>query len=160
MVALAMDVDKQRPYLRQDAHRGRTAVQSRIAATAGLDLTTQDQQTIAVVDLQFFENVRESVPLRDALEIKSGINRRRSRPGTHHVRADPVSEDRTQGVDQDRLAGPGLAGEDVEPRAKGNLEGFDDGEIANGELNEHWQRMVGYCAKDRPASRTLPEYAL
>jgi hypothetical protein len=56
---------------------------------------------------------------------------------SHHVRANSVSEDGTQSVDQDRLAGAGFTGQDIETGTEGYLNGLDDGEIADGEFDEH-----------------------
>ena len=54
-----------------------------------------------------------------------------------HVGAESIPEQRADGVDQDRLASTGLAGDDVQPRPPLDMQVIDRGEVADRELLQH-----------------------
>src|SRR6185437_430096 len=56
---------------------------------------------------------------------------------TDHFRAGAAAGEKLQGIDENRLPRPGLAGEHGEPRAQLELERLDDREIANLQTDEH-----------------------
>ena len=62
--------------------------------------------------------------------------------GAHDARARPVPQDETERVEQNRLAGAGLAREHGHPRA--DLEGhpLDDGQVADLELGQHYSSLA------------------
>ena len=55
----------------------------------------------------------------------------------NHVGAESIPEQRADGVDQDRLASTGLAGDDVQPRPPLDMQVIDRGEVADRELLQH-----------------------
>ena len=61
----------------------------------------------------------------------------------HHIPGAPASGDEQQGIDHDRLAGPGLPGERGETGAEFELGLIDDHEIAQLEMREHAVRPPG-----------------
>ena len=54
-----------------------------------------------------------------------------------HVWAESIPKERADGVDQDRLAGAGLAGDDVQPRPPLDMQVIDRGEVADRQLLQH-----------------------
>jgi hypothetical protein len=56
MLALAVDIDEQRADLRQDRHRGRSTVQPGATSPSGVNLATENEQAVALVDLELLEH--------------------------------------------------------------------------------------------------------
>ena len=54
-----------------------------------------------------------------------------------------LAEDQRERVDQDRLAGAGLAGEDGEAGVELELERVDDDEVADGKRVQHGESFEG-----------------
>jgi 3-phosphoglycerate kinase len=52
-----------------------------------------------------------------------------------------ASQEQVHGIDNDRLAGAGFSGQNVEARFELNLKMPDDGEVGDGELNKHSRSM-------------------
>ena len=57
--------------------------------------------------------------------------------GTHQARLGAVAEHQPQGVEQDRLARAGLAGEHAQPRPEGEIERLDQDDITDRERGQH-----------------------
>ena len=57
----------------------------------------------------------------------------------HHFRAGPAAGEQLQRIDDDRLAGAGLSGEDGESGVQLELHGIDDGEVAYLQVRQHAQ---------------------
>ena len=64
-----------------------------------------------------------------------------------------------EGVDQDGLAGAGLAGEHVEPRSKLDGRAFDDGEVLDAQLSQHLEEARTANDEAQGVSKTLPRSA-
>ena len=58
-------------------------------------------------------------------------------PGSHQVARGAAAEQQADGFDQDRFAGAGLAGEDVQAGLELDVDGVDDGQIADTEEAQH-----------------------
>ena len=58
-------------------------------------------------------------------------------PGAHHFGGGARAEQEAQAVDDDRLAGARLAGEQIEPRAELQAQLFDDRQVENREFEQH-----------------------
>jgi len=86
-------------------------------------------------------------------DVEHGLHR-----GGLGARADEVglgtgTADQKEGVDDDGLAGPGLAGEDVQARRKDDARLLQDGQIPDGELAEHRGRHA--TTRGWPGSRCI-----
>src|SRR5215217_3754769 len=137
MFALTVNVDEQGANLCQDRYRCWSTVQSGAATSPSVDLTTENQLTFALVDLEFFKHLGESVTVRHAVQIKCRVDGGRSGSRPYHVGTDPVSEDRPESVNEDRFTGAGFSGQDIQPGTERNLDGLDDSEITDREFDEH-----------------------
>ena len=160
MLALPVDIDEQRADLRQDRHRRRSTVQPGATSPSGVNFAAENEQTVALVDLELLEHSRQSITMRHAVQIKCGVDRSRCGSRPHHIGADSIAEDRPQSVDQNRLSGAGFSGQHIQTRSEGNLDGLDNGEIADGEFDEHGLESLVRAPNDCPASRSPPQYAI
>ncbi len=61
----------------------------------------------------------------------------RSAAVADHFGSGPAAGQQLQGVDQDRLAGPGLPGEHREPGVQLELHRIDDREVADLQVSQH-----------------------
>ena len=65
---------------------------------------------------------------------------RNARPigsGADHFGRRAAAEQQAQGVDDDRLAAAGFAGQQVQPAVKANAEALDDRVVFDGEFGDH-----------------------
>ena len=88
--------------------------------------------------------VGRHVVLRQQLEgrmvarhLELGADRTLLRPGAHERALGTAAQSQAQGVEQDRLAGPGLAGERGEPLSQIELEPLDQHDVADLEAPQH-----------------------
>ncbi len=103
-----------------------------LAAIRGVD-AAQDQ-TVIVRQPRFAQN-RMGGMAGGEIEDSRHLALRRPRP--HQRRAATPAQHKTQGVQQDRLAGAGLAGQHVETRPEVKLQPVDDEQIADIETAQH-----------------------
>ena len=113
-VVLAMNLHQLQPQLLERRHRHRQAVDAADIFPVQEDLPLH-QQLIAIRHLER----RKPSKLRDPGKDRS--NRRLIRPGADDIPVRPLAQDRIDRVDDDGLARPRLAGQDVEPPVKGDI---------------------------------------
>ena len=80
----------------------------------------------------------------------------------YHVRRGATADGQHDGVDQDGLAGAGLAGQGSQTRPQVEIDGVDDGEVANGEMSEHGSVVVAVSPGSHPgrwSARRVPSEA-
>ena len=133
VLALAVDVDQVLADLLEDGRRHGPAVHPRHAAPAGPgDVAGQDQA--AVLDLQavLVERRFQLAEVLGGREIEHALDGRAAGAGPHEVRRDPAAEQRPHGVDDDRLAGAGLARHHVQTARPLDGQPVDDREVADG----------------------------
>jgi len=65
------------------------------------------------------------------------------RPGAHEPSLRPAAERQAQRVQQDRLAGAGLAGQHAQPRVKGERQPIDQHDIADSQTEQHAANDTG-----------------
>jgi hypothetical protein len=136
MFRLTMDVHQQLADLAQQRQGDGAAVDAGQAAALAPDLARQDHPV---------RLIRQPFPLQDRRDAASGLARqgklrlddRRFGALAHDAHIGAAAQDELDGVDDDRLAGAGLAGEDNEASGKRELELGNDGEIAYAEGLEH-----------------------
>jgi hypothetical protein len=113
MIVLTAKVNSSAGKFPQHGHAGRFPIDLRLASSAGENFSGH-----------FFS--REAAG--DGQSLRTGPNQ---------VRIGPRSQQQLKRIDQQRLAGAGLAREHGEPGPKRNLGSFDDREVFNGEFGQH-----------------------
>ena len=144
VLMLAVDVDEP-PAQRPQRRRGRECVvQEHPAAALGRDFAADD----GLVSLRVLECRLDEGP---------------GRAGANQVPASPLADQQAERADDDRLAGAGLAGQHVEAVVELDVDGIDDGEVANAEETDHDQRPPVSPRSGHPAGssrgRTVGEGA-
>ena len=74
-------------------------------------------------------------------EVEDGDDLGPLRALAHHARIGTLAEGERERIDQDRFAGARLAGEGGKSGGKLKVERVDDGEVADGEVQEHFDAL-------------------
>ena len=69
--------------------------------------------------------------------LEDGFDRRLGLPGSNKIGGRPGAQEKAYGFNEDRLAGPGFAGEYIEPGFELDFHGLDDGEVSDAEETQH-----------------------
>ena len=150
---LVLAVDRHQRFaegLQLGQRRQRTVDVDPVPAGAGDDAL--DQQ----LPLTFETGLRQlRHQLRLPLQGEQRLHRRLLGTAADQIGAGAVAEQQAKGIDDDRLAGPGLAGQDVEAPGKLDLQLIDNGKIADLQFDEHKETLKspGAEAQD-PESRS------
>ena len=70
-------------------------------------------------------------------QLEGGVYLGHFAAGAHGLGGGAFAQQQPHGVDNDRLARPRLAGEDVQPWAERQMKLIDDRKIANAQFGEH-----------------------
>src|SRR5204862_3030266 len=111
LLHLSLNLDQGLAEPPQQRHRGRLVIDEGTAATVGTDAAAQGQHVLVVEPL-LGEDRMSSVALG---QVERGGDRRLRRAAAYRARIGPGAEREAERVDQDRLAGAGLAGQRAEP---------------------------------------------
>ena len=131
-----MDADQVGRHGRQQAEGDRLIVEKNPIAPLPVDLTANDQ----LIGLAVESGVREHLsPLVTAGREDPG-HREHVGTGANEVAAGPRTREQSQAVDDDRLAGSGLARQHIEPVTETDLGFGDDGQVSNVEVAQHLQK--------------------
>ncbi len=131
--ALGLNLDQGTAQLAQKRAPHRLVVDERPAAPVGADHPAQHQLALDL-DAARVEKRAQGV---------AGVERERRRdaralgPGTHQPGVAARADDEPERVEQDRLAGAGLAGQREKPRAEGEIEPVYQDDVANGQADQH-----------------------
>ena len=79
--------------------------------------------------------------------LEDRLDRRGLLAGADEVGGGAAADEQPDGADEDRLARPGFAGQDVQARLELELEPVDDGEVADGQEAQH----VGNAGPEVPS---------
>jgi hypothetical protein len=129
---LTVDIDHQFADFAQQPQADGPSVDARRAASLAPYLSAQDDHPGLVAQSLTIEQGLGRLAGGTA-QKKSSLHQRRFRALAHGRGIGPSSQDKLHGVDDDRLAGAGLAGEYDEAVRQRQLELGDDGEIADAE---------------------------
>ncbi|EWS54707.1 hypothetical protein X551_02468 [Methylibium sp. T29] len=133
---LPVDVDQVLARLAQLADGGRAAVDPRTALALGVERAAQQQGVVATVLFIGEAGIGQPGPQRGRrVELGADLGARRAL--AHHAGVAAVAERELQRIDQDGLAGTGLAGERGEPGLQVELERGHDDEVAQGDALQH-----------------------
>ncbi len=81
-----------------------------------------------------------------AAHVEEGFDLGLARAGAHLLGRGAAAEDEGEGADDDRLAGAGLTGEDVEAALEGELELLHQNEVLDPKGDQHGGRSIGAFA--------------
>lgn len=141
VLVLAMDVDQQFAQALQVAQRAGRAVDVGTRATFGSDHPAQDARTVL-----FQVALGEPVAgLGDGTDVEAGENVGLVRSGTYRAAVGAVAEGKAEGVEHDRLARTGFAGDHAHAGSEFEIQVLDDGVVVNGQVNQHGGRLRGFC---------------
>lgn len=137
MLPLAVDIDERVGDLTQYRQADGPAIDPANVPAVGPHLTRQKDKIAAffIQPLGFQERVNHLAQRR--VEIKGGFDVGALASGPNCGAVRPPTQHQHHGIKDDRFARAGLAGEDVEARAKAQLQLIDDGKIADGKLVQH-----------------------
>ncbi len=124
-LVLAVDDGDARRELAQEAHRHEGAVDGGPPLSARLDLPPQDHLVPVEGQAVGLEPRRGVLPLDDGLYHRPLLAR------ADEIGGGPPTEEQPEGVDQDRLPGPGLPGQEGETRAQLELQGGDQRDVVD-----------------------------
>ena len=129
-VVLAVDVQQAAAQLPQLGHGDGPSVQAAGVAPVPLDLPLEQQ----------FLPLVHAVVGQPAQGWQAGEHRRDQGglgPGADELPAGPLAQHGADGIDNDGLARPRLAGEDIQSAVKADIRRFDDGDIFNVQQGKH-----------------------
>jgi hypothetical protein len=132
VLLLSVDLDEQIGELAQRLQRHELSVHVGPRAAVGAEHAAQDELAL-VLDRLFLEPAQRVRGERG----EGGRDLGAFRALTHDVAGAAPARDEQQRIDDDGLAGAGLAGERGEPRAELELRLVDDDEIAQLQLSQH-----------------------
>src|SRR2546425_10144427 len=132
-------------------HRPRGIVDEGAVPAGARQLTPDDELIVLDREPRLLEPGRHRAI---AHHVEDRFDGRRLGVGPDDVGLRPLPPDQEDGVDEDRLAGAGLARENVQAGRERDGDGLDDGEVPDAELAQHAARMM------LDQSRALKPYLL
>ena len=131
---LAFDFDRHLAKLAQQADARGLVVDESAAAAVGADHAAQHDDIVLGGDAGFIEE-----PPRRMIggEVEFRRDHRLRRAGADKARLGAHAERQAEGIEKDRFAGTGLAGQHTEAWAKGKIEPVDQNHVADGEAQQH-----------------------
>ena len=132
-IMLAMDVQQLAAYPPQLGHGDGTAVCPTDVLSVGADLPLQQQLPVFIRCDARFRQPREVRGHAGKLRADKGVGS----PGADQLPGGPPAQHGAHSVDHDGLAGAGLTGQGIEPRAKGDVRRLDDGNIFDMQQFQH-----------------------
>jgi hypothetical protein len=149
-VELAMHLDQPGADLAQQADRHRLVVDEGAAAAVGADAAAQHQR---VVDRQLLPG-QEILHRMSVGQQELGADGRGVRPVPHQPGFAAAAEGEAERVEQDRLAGPGLAGQRRQAFGKAKRKLFDQNHIPDRKSGQHGiRRATRGCGRRSPSRR-------
>jgi hypothetical protein len=137
VVMLSVDLDQRRAQRLQDLHADRLVVDEGARAPVGQLHAAQDQAV--------FRRDPVLAQQRKHGMVGLDVERRRHLPllGAlpHQARVAAAPERQRERIEQDRLAGAGLAGQHRQPGRIVDVEPFDQDDVADGQAGEHRQSI-------------------
>ena len=133
-VVLAMEIHQLSSNLGEDAGRHRRSIDPGATATIRRDLALQNQRIFFDLDPPFVGERRDVLELAD---VEDAFHRRLVRSRANEIGTGALAEEKSQRTDDDRLAGAGFSGENVEARREWKGDLLDDRKIADAQLGQH-----------------------
>src|SRR5205807_161862 len=140
LLELALDLDQALAELAQQPDARRLVVDKGAAAPVGADQPAQhDSFAVAVEPGLAQDRMRRMVAPDREFRRYGGL----LSPGSNQTALRPFAERQTQRIEQDRLAGAGLAGQHAQAGTEGEVEAVDQYNVANIEAEQHCKPQLG-----------------
>ncbi len=133
---LAVQFDEETRHFAQQADADRLVVDEGLALAVGPELPAHDQR-FAVLDLDIRIVEPLGQPLRQRGEFETGRNAGLVGAAPHQSAVGAIAQHQPQRVEQDRLARPGFARQHAQSPPEGQVERFDQHDVADGEAGQH-----------------------
>ena len=133
LVVLAVDLDQRLAELLEDLHADRLIVDEGARAPVGKLDAAQDQFVVGGDVVRLEQRARRMV----AGDLEAGDHLALLDPLAHQRLVAARAERQRKGVEQNRLAGAGLAGEHGKAVGEIDVEPVDEDDIADGQSGEH-----------------------
>ena len=144
---LAVNVDQQLAQGLDVALGAGRAVDVAPRAPFGGDDPAQDAGAVRILVMTQVALGQPLARLRNPAEVEAGQQVGLVRTRTHHAVVGAIAEGQPQGVQHDRLAGTGFAGDHRHAGFEFEVEVFDDGVIVDRQVDQHADapvRVTGY----------------
>ena len=146
LLELALDLDQAVAELAQQPDTRRLVVDKGAAAPIGRE---QPPQNDSLAGILAPGRAQDRVGRVVAPDCELGRHRRLLGAGPHQPCLRPPAERQAERIQEDRLAGPGLAGQHAQAPAKDEGEPVDQDDIADGQAEQH-------CGDDTSAAAAKP----
>jgi len=131
---LAVDIDQVLARRLELLDGGSAAVDEGARAAAGFDHAAQQQHALLPRQIVL---VQQGDQFGQAVERELGRHFRALRAFAHHAGLGALAQDQGKGIEQDRLAGAGLAGEHGKSGMEVQVEAIDQDEVSEGQGEQH-----------------------
>jgi hypothetical protein len=156
VVMLAVDLDEQRAELADQGDRHGLVVDQRAAAAVRLDDPAEDERLSRLaLEAAFGEEGKSGVPGR---KLEGDPDHRLGLTAADEAAVGAGAERESERVEKDRLAGPGLAGQNAEARPEFEVEALDQDDVADGEAGQHGLLVMPAKAGIHPALSFPPPH--
>ena len=138
LLVLAVHLDQQAADLAHQAGADRLVVDEAARATVGADHAAQHQVVLrrdAVLGEQCLDRIARRGREHGADACLRGAP-------THQIAVRPAAQRQSQGIEQDRLAGAGLAGQHAKAGLEREVEPLDQDDVADREAGQHWRGAI------------------
>jgi len=139
LLELALDLDEAVAELAQQPDARRLVIDKGAAAAVRTEQPAQYDCLALAVEPGLAQNRMRRVVAADR---EFGRYDGLMRSGPHQPGLRPLAEREAQRIEQDRLAGPGLAGQYAKSRTQGEIETIDQNNVADGQAEQHCEPQV------------------
>ena len=160
LLELTLNLDEAVTQGAKQTGAGRLVVHEGAAAPVGIEGAAQEQQIVAPVQAVFAEPVAGRMVAR---HFEGRGHRGLGRARAHQAGVRTLPQSQAEGVQQDRLSGPGFAGQDAQSVFKHQVQAVDQNDVPNRQTVQHsgLRKCCSRCAKSSfppslPATRLTP----
>ena len=159
-VMLAVDLDQRRAERAQHLHAHRLVVDEGAGAAVG-ELHAPQDQFVAVRTSAASHRCRQALPRRMVLrDLEGGGDLALLGAVAHQRRLAARAKRQRKGIEQDRFAGAGLAGEHSKAAAEIDVQPVDQDDVADGQAGEHGDRVEDAEDRTKSGSYAIPVSAV
>src|SRR5205823_1000034 len=155
VLVLSMEVDQKIAQGPELGEEYRAAVHRGAALSLPRDLTAHDHAALLLHHLRI-ERADGFQEVGPAGEIEHALHETPLRSGANPFGVGALSEQQRDRSDDERFAGAGLSGQDVQAGIEGELEAIHERESLNGEPDQHRITRAPWCGSADPPRRASP----